>query len=88
MRRTTSSPEEARVAVEQIKRTRSKEIERVQNEVQDLRREEETKFANAESFGSRAVGGIRPDDEKMFGKVESTDYLVPDTQQEEAYQRT
>lgn len=85
LRRTQSSPEDA---VENIKRTRSKELERMEQEEVEAHRVEETQFAKAEQFGSRAVGGIRPDDERQFGKVESTDYLIPDTQQEEAYQRT
>ena len=38
--------------------------------------------------GSRAIGGQKPTDERLYGQIESADYLTPDTQQEEAYQRT
>ena len=43
------------------------------------RKEENVKFAKREQFGSRAVGGARPDDEVLYGQVESADYLTPDT---------
>ena len=49
---------------------------------------EKVKFAQAEQFGSRAVGGHKPRDEVMYGQIQSTDYLIPDTAAEEAYQRT
>ena len=29
-----------------------------------------------------------PKDAKLYGKIQSSDYLVPDTKQEEAYQRS
>ena len=49
---------------------------------------EKVKFAQAEQFGSRAVGGHKPRDEVMYGQIQSSDYLIPDTAAEEAYQRT
>jgi H+/Cl- antiporter ClcA len=45
-------------------------------------------FAQADPFGSRAVGGQKPSDEVLYGKIQSSDYLVPDTAAEEAYQRS
>ena len=49
---------------------------------------EKVNFSNAEQFGSRAVGGHKPHDEKAYSNIQSSDYLTPDTKHEEAYQRT
>ena len=65
--------EEIRGTVEKIRRTRSKELDRVENEVEEKQFEEEKQFAEAEQFGSRNVGGIRPEEEKLFGTIESKD---------------
>ena len=45
-------------------------------------------FAKAEQQGSRAVGGHRPRDEVLYGAIQSADYLIPDTRQHDAYQRS
>ena len=49
---------------------------------------ENIEFGNAEQFGSRAVGGHPPHDEKAYAACQSSDYLVADTKHEEAYQRS
>jgi chloride channel 7 len=50
--------------------------------------QEKVEFSKAEQFGSRAVGGHAPTDAKLYGTIQSSDYLIPDTKQEEAYQRS
>ena len=46
------------------------------------------KFAKADQFGGRAVGGHRPLNVELYRTVPSCDYLAPDTKQEEAYHRS
>lgn len=49
---------------------------------------DQVEFAKAEQFGARAVGGHRPHDEKLYGLIQSSDYLTPDTKHEEAMQHS
>lgn len=70
---------EIRAAVDSIQRTRSAVKARVQEEQEEHKFEENVQFAKAATegpgeFGSRAVGGHKPDDEKMYGQIESADY--------------
>ena len=44
-------------------------------------------FLNIEQSGSRAVGGQKPHNEKLYWTIESVDYLIPDSKQEESHQR-
>ena len=83
----TRSPEDNRAAeIVARMRQRVEHAHEVQEEKQH--HQENVEFARHDMFGSRAVGGIRPDDEVLYGEVQSTDYLTPDTQQEESFQRT
>ena len=50
--------------------------------------QEKAQFSKAEQFGSRAVGGHEPTDAKLYSTIQSSDYLIPDSKQEEAYQRS
>ncbi len=49
---------------------------------------DKVKFAKADQFGGRAVGGHRPLNKELYRTVPSCDYLAPDTKQEEAYHRS
>ena len=44
-------------------------------------------FMRTDQYGSRAVGGQKPQNEKVYWAVEAVDYLVPDTKQEEENER-
>ena len=83
----TRSPEDNK-GIDVIKIMQHRVEEAVEEEKHEHDFEENVSFARAEQFGSRAVGGHKPQDERLYGQIESADYLVPDTQLEEAYQRT
>ena len=70
------------------KRAASKWIQKIQHVAETTDYADTVQFAEAEAFGSRAVGGSRPDDEIMYGTIESTDYLAPDTKEEERFQHS
>ncbi len=88
--RQTVSPEDAEVAEVAktilMKQRQQEEIAKGAEEAAKFETNEE--FARHEQSGSRAIGGQKPRDEQLYGQIESADYLTPDTQQEEAYQRT
>jgi hypothetical protein len=74
-----------------IKKVKSAHRNRHEVEEERQHHQENKEFAKHDenaAFGSRAVGGSRPNDEVLYGKAESTDYLTPDTPQEESFQRT
>ena len=73
---------------EKILRAQAQQLREEQQKNDARNFENDTSFAKAEQFGSRAVGGHKPHDEVMYGSIESSDYLVPDTKEEEAHQRT
>lgn len=91
-------PSTAQIVEEQIlaqkmrervaKRAASKWIQKIHHVAETTDYGDTVQFAEAEAFGSRAVGGSRPDDEIMYGTIESTDYLVPDTKEEERFQHS
>ena len=82
-----TSPQDSNVA-RVIKQKQSKQEQRLKEEEEAAKIESNEEFARHEQGGSRAVGGSKPKDERLYGQIESADYLTPDTQQEEAYQRT
>ena len=59
-----------------------------QNARETQRFKEKLKFSEGEQFGSRAVGGQKPLDEGHYSLIQSSDYLPPDTAEEEAYHRS
>jgi hypothetical protein len=78
-------------AAQFIKKVKSAHAHRHEVEEERQHHQENKEFAKHDeqaAFGSRAVGGSRPNDEVLYGKAESTDYLTPDTPQEESFQRT
>ena len=78
-------------AVQFIKKVKKRHDHRHEVEEGRQHHQENVEFAEHDlhaQFGSRSVGGVKPDDEKMYARVESTDYLRPDTPQEESFQRT
>jgi hypothetical protein len=76
------------VAADAIKHMASARLHIAEDKDEEDKFAERVQFASVEQFGSRSVGGHRPDDEKEYGKIESYDYLVPDTKEEESHQRT
>ena len=80
----------SRKAVQFIKKVKKRHDHRHEVEEERQHHQENVEFAEQakNAFGSRAVGGVRPDDEKKYAQIESTDYLRPDTPQEESFQRT
>ena len=59
-----------------------------QNARETQRFKEKLKFSEGDQFGSRAVGGQKPLDEGHYSLIQSSDYLPPDTAEEEAYHRS
>eukprot|EP01046_Picozoa_sp_COSAG06_P074651 COSAG06_NODE_22934_length_708_cov_1.269294_1_plen_156_part_01 len=83
----TNSPEDAKVTKTIL--TKLRQQENIAKEAEEAAKfETNEEFARHQQSGSRAIGGQKPRDEQLYGQIESADYLTPDTQQEEAYQRT
>eukprot|EP01046_Picozoa_sp_COSAG06_P002753 COSAG06_NODE_100_length_24132_cov_93.237507_14_plen_1117_part_00 len=96
LERTLSTPAEiveAQIVAQKMaqrvaKRAAAKWMKKIKDDTKTNNYADSVQFAEAEAFGSRAVGGHRPDDEIMYGTIESTDYLVPDTKEEERFQHS
>eukprot|EP01043_Picozoa_sp_COSAG02_P102173 COSAG02_NODE_38197_length_432_cov_0.699700_1_plen_93_part_01 len=53
------------------KRAAAKWVKKIKESAETTNYLDSVQFAEAEAFGSRAVGGHRPDDEVMYGTIES-----------------
>ena len=74
--------------VQQVKNATAKARQKTVQAEEAQKHAEKLDLVAKDQFGSRAVGGQRPVDEVLYGTIESADYLVPDTKEEEAHQRT